>query len=284
LLYYGNHMNIVSPLDMLDQIKGVTIMKRSCILKMLGFAFAYFFVAGGCATIEKTVVQPVGISQEINITTTDGVLSITVLGIQKAKIIRDKKEKIKAPDGKLFHVVDAEVECKSKGWRYGKKTICMVDKEGKTYTLTGGLTSTTLYIFGHETFVFEIPEDAHISVLRFGPLPGIDIQRRIVVDISQEIIQNEERQKALGWVNANTLSGDFVTQFLKNLDEAIAMGASIKWYIGWGLTNSKKPYIVHWADGAFQFEELTIEEAQKKDFEEYAVQLLRRPDEAWTCF
>jgi hypothetical protein len=259
-------------------------MKRSCILKMLVFAFAYFFVPGGCATNEQTVVKPVGVPQEINITTTDEVLSITVLGIQKAKIIRDKKEQVNAPAGTLFHVVDAEVECKSNRWRYGKKTILMEDKEGKHYTLTGEWTTSTSYIFGHETFVFEIPEDADISALRFGPLPPIDIQRGIVVDISQEISQNEERQKALEWVEANTLSDDLVAQFLKNLDKAIAMGVSIKWYIGWGLTNSSKPYIVHWADGAFNFEELTVEEAEKKGIEEYSVQLLRRPDEVWTCF
>jgi hypothetical protein len=284
LLYYGNHMNIVSSLDMFNQIKGVTIMKRRCILKMLVFAFAYFFVPGGCATIEKTVVQPVGAPQEMNITTTDGVLSITVLGIQKAKIIRDKKEQVSAGAGKLFHVVDTEVECKSKSWRYGRKTIWMMDKEGKPYTLTGEWTSSTLHIFGHETFVFEIPEEAHISALRFGPLPPIDMQRRVVVDISQEISQIEERQKALEWVQANTLSGDLDAQFLKNLDDAIAMGVSIKWYIGRGLTSSKKPYIVHWTDGRFKFEELTIEEAEKKGIEEHSVKLLRRPDETWTYF
>lgn len=259
-------------------------MKRSCILKMLGLAFAYSFVQGGCATIEKTVVQAVGAPQEINTTTTDEVLSITVLGIQKAKTILYKKEQVNAPDGKLFHVVDAEVECESKSWRYGKKTICMVDKEGKTYPLTGEWTASTSYIFGHETFVFEIPEDADISVLRFGPLPPIDIERGVVVDISQEISQNEERQKALGWVQANTLSDDLVAQFLKNLDEAIAMGVSIKWHIGRGLTSSGKTYIVQWTEGAFKFEELTVEEAEKKGIEEYSVQLLRHPDEVWTCF
>ena len=259
-------------------------MKRSCILTILGIAFACFFVAGGCATNEKTVVQPVGVPQEINITTTDEVLSITVVGIQKATIIRYKKEKVKAPAGTLFHVVDAEVECKLNRWRYGKKTIRMEDKEGNTYTLTGEWTTSTSYIFGHESFVFEIPEYAHISFVRFGPLPPIDIQRRAVVDISEEISQNEERQKALDWVEANTLSNDLVAEFLKNLDDAIAMGVSIKWYIGWGLTSSEKPYIIHWADDAFKFEELTIEEAEKKDIEEYSVKLLRRPDEIWTCF
>ena len=164
----------------------------------------------------------------------------------------------------------------------------MVDEGGKTYFLIGGWISKARYnLFGHETFetfVFEIPEDAQISFLHFGPLPPIDIQRRVIVDISQQVYQNGERQKASEWMKANILSNGLVVTFSKQLDEAIAKRAWRKWHIGWSITNSKKPYIIHWADGSFQFEELTIEEAKKKKFKASSIELFARPDEVWMCY
>ena len=251
---------------------------------MLGFAFAYLFVLGGCATTKKPVMQPVGTPEEINITSTDDMLSITVLRIQKAKKIHDKKKQVNAPQGKLFHLVNTNIKCKMKRWAYGRQSIRMLDEDGKTYALRGNWTHRTLYRFGNKTFVFEIPEDTQISLLRFGPLPPIDIQRRVIVDISQQIIQNAERQKALEWMKANTVGGDLVANFLKELDKTIAMEAWKKWHIGWNLTNSKHPYIVKWADGAFQFEELTIEEAKKKGFKASSDQVLERRGELWMCY
>jgi len=131
----------------------------------------------------------------------------------------------------------------------------MVGDGGKTSTLRGNWTSSTLYQFGNKTFVFEIPEGSKISLIRFGPLPPIDVQRKVIVDISQKIKQNPERQKALVWIRANVLREKLVEKLPEDLDMAMAMETNIDWHIGWDLTKSKKPYAIQWADGEFIFDE-----------------------------
>jgi hypothetical protein len=83
----------------------------------------------------------------------------------------------------------------------------------------------------------------------------------------------EERKKALTWVAINTkgLDSDVFTNFRDRLDEVVLTKSDAKWWFGWGLTKSGKPYLLDWSDGVFSIKKISIEEAKEKELGENLV-------------
>ena len=85
----------------------------------------------------------------------------------------------------------------------------------------------------------------------------------------------DERNKALLWMAVNTkgeLSSDLFRNFRYQLHRAIADKYNCNWNLGWGLTETDKPYCLEWLNNRFRSKKLTIEEAKSQEIEKKMLQ------------
>jgi hypothetical protein len=108
---------------------------------------------------------------------------------------------------------------------------------------------------------FGIMDDDRSSISVFKPAKALPIAIR------------RERARALIWVATNIggLDTDVFAIFRNRLDDTIIAGNRTKWWFGWELAKSGKPYLAEWAHGVFSVKTITIEEAKNAKVAERSV-------------